>query len=245
MKENKYDDIRFFNQYSQMTRSVDGLKGAGEWHVLQTMLPDFQGKRILDLGCGFGWHSIYSIEHGANHVTGIDISEKMIKEAKERNNSPLINYKCMAIEDFDFQSNTFDIVISSLTFHYLESFSDICIKVNRCLTAGGTFVFSMEHPVFTAYGNQDWIYDETGKPSHWPVDRYFIEGKRQAVFLGEEVVKFHKTLTTYINGLLQNGFEITGLVEPEPNETLLNAVPEMKDELRRPMMLIISARKKE
>lgn len=65
MKENKYDDDRFFSQYAQMSRSVEGLKGAGEWHILQKMLPDFTGKRILDLGCGFGWHCIYAIEHGA------------------------------------------------------------------------------------------------------------------------------------------------------------------------------------
>ena len=74
MKENKYDDEIFFNQYSQMSRSVDGLKGAGEWHVLQKMLPDFQGKRVLDLGCGFGWHCRYAVEHGASHVVGIDLS---------------------------------------------------------------------------------------------------------------------------------------------------------------------------
>lgn len=47
MKENKYDDEKFFHQYSQMSRSMDGLKGAGEWHALQKILPDFQGKRVL------------------------------------------------------------------------------------------------------------------------------------------------------------------------------------------------------
>ena len=83
MKENKYDNNRFFSQYSQMSRSVEGLKGAGEWHVLQKMLPNFAGKRVLDLGCGFGWHCIYAIEHGATHVTGIDISEKMLEEARK------------------------------------------------------------------------------------------------------------------------------------------------------------------
>ena len=41
MKENKYDDDRFFSQYAQMSRSVEGLQGAGEWHILQKMLPDF------------------------------------------------------------------------------------------------------------------------------------------------------------------------------------------------------------
>ena len=90
MKENKYDDEKFFNQYSQMSRSVNGLKGAGEWHVLKKMLPDFKGKRVLDLGCGFGWHCQYAIEHGAEHALGIDISEKMLKEARKRNHSPRI-----------------------------------------------------------------------------------------------------------------------------------------------------------
>ena len=134
MKENKYDNNRFFSQYSQMSRSVEGLKGAGEWHVLQKMLPNFAGKRVLDLGCGFGWHCIYAIEHGATHVTGIDISEKMLEEARKRNLSPLIGYQCMAIEDFDFQPDSYDIVISSLAFHYLESFIDICRKINHSLT---------------------------------------------------------------------------------------------------------------
>ena len=56
MKENKYDDERFFQKYSQMLRSQKGLQGAGEWSELQKILPDFNGKQVLDLGCGYGWH---------------------------------------------------------------------------------------------------------------------------------------------------------------------------------------------
>ena len=78
MKENKYDDERFFGQYSQMSRSVQGLRGAGEWHELKKMLPDFNGKRVLDLGCGFGWHCRYAIERGATFALGIDLSGKML-----------------------------------------------------------------------------------------------------------------------------------------------------------------------
>lgn len=243
MKENKYDDEKFFNQYSQMPRSVNGLKGAGEWHILKTMLPDFKGKRVLDLGCGFGWHCQYAIEQGATFALGIDISQNMMEGAKERNASPAIEYQCMAIEDYDFPSESYDVVISSLTFHYLESFGDISKKVYKCLRQGGAFVFSVEHPVFTAYGTQDWYYDKDGKPIHWPVDNYFTEGKRKAVFLGEEVTKFHKTLTTYVNGLLQAGFHITGLIEPEPDRELFGVIPGMEEELRRPMMLLVSATK--
>ncbi|WP_315120548.1 class I SAM-dependent methyltransferase [uncultured Clostridium sp.] len=244
MKENKYDDVSFFNEYKKMARSVNGLKGAGEWHELKKMLPDFTGKRVLDLGCGFGWHCRYAIDQGAKSVTGIDISERMLKEAQKMTTSPLIEYIKSPMEDIDYAPDTFDVAISSLAFHYVESFDDICRKVNNCLSSGGEFVFSVEHPVFTSYGTQDWYYDEQGNSLHWPVDRYFTEGIRKANFLGKEVIKYHKTLTTYINSLIMSGFEITKIVEPKPEESMLKNIPEMQDELRRPMMLLISAKKK-
>ncbi len=243
MKENKYDDEKFFSQYSRMSRSTRGLDGAGEWHQLRKMLPAFEGKRVLDLGCGFGWHCIYAVDHGAESVVGIDLSEKMLDYARAHNASPKITYRRVAVEDFDYQPEAYDVVLSSLTFHYLKSFADVCCNVHKTLTRGGSFVFSVEHPVFTAYGTQDWYYDADGNRLHWPVDRYFTEGKREAIFLGEEVVKYHKTVTTYVNELIKAGFEITGLVEPEPDASMLD-VPGMRDELRRPMMLIVSGVKK-
>ena len=71
MKENKYDNPSFFDQYEKMLRSQIGLEGAGEWHTLKKMLPDFQGKNILDLGCGFGWHCRYAMENGAESFLGL------------------------------------------------------------------------------------------------------------------------------------------------------------------------------
>lgn len=243
MKENKYDNPIFFEKYSQMSRSVNGLDGAGEWETLKTLLPDFNGKRVLDLGCGYGWHCLYALEHGAKAVTGVDISRKMLDVAKEKTSSAHADYLCMPIEDIDFPKNSFDIVISSLAFHYIESFEDIVKKVNECLCDQGYFIFSVEHPVFTAYGTQDWYYDESGKILHFPVDHYFEEGKRNASFLGESVIKYHKTLTTYLNGLLTSGFTLLNISEPQPPAHMLD-LEGMRDEMRRPMMLIISAQKK-
>ena len=60
MKENKYDEERFFEKYSQMDRSRKGLQGAGEWPALEKMLPPFAGRDVLDLGCGYGWHCRYA-----------------------------------------------------------------------------------------------------------------------------------------------------------------------------------------
>lgn len=125
-----------------------------------------------------------------------------------------------------------------------ELFEDVLSKISRCLSGGGDLVFSVEHPVFTAYGTQDWHYDDNGNHLHWPVDKYFSEGMRETVFLDEKVIKYHRTLTTYLNCLIMAGFEITGVVEPKPAENMLSTIPGMLDELRRPMMLLVSARKK-
>lgn len=244
MKQNKYDDDKFFEKYSNMDRSKKGLDGAGEWETLKKMLPDFEKKRVLDLGCGFGWHCQYAMENGALSAVGIDISKKMLEEAERKNKYKNVEYICKSIEDIDFPTDTFDVVLSSLAFHYIVSFDEIVKKVRQSLISGGDFIFSAEHPVFTAYGTQDWIYDKDGEILHFPVDNYFIEGERKSVFLGEKVIKYHKTLTTYLNTLIKNGFEINGVEEPQPVKHMIDTIPGMKDELRRPMMLIISAKKK-
>lgn len=244
MKENKYDDERFFSEYSRFPRSVEGLTAAGEWHELEKMLPDFSGKRVLDIGCGFGWHCIYAAEQGAAYVLGTDISERMLSVAREKTSYDNVEYTRIAMEDIDLPAESFDVVLSSLAFHYTPDIADVYARVSKCLVSGGSFVFSVEHPVFTAQGAQDWVYRSDGTPDHWPVDNYFTEGKRDAVFLGEHVTKYHRTIATYINKLLQAGFAVNGVIEPGPAEHLLDTVLGMRDELRRPMMLLVSAEKK-
>ncbi|BCI61057.1 class I SAM-dependent methyltransferase [Solibaculum mannosilyticum] len=242
MKENKYDQDSFFEKYSQMTRSRYGLSGAGEWSAFRQLLPDFKGKRVLDLGCGYGWHCAYAVEHGASSVLGIDLSHKMLQVAREKNNAPSITYRQCAIEDFNPFPSSFDVVISSLAFHYVKDWDDVVRLVHHSLVPNGQFIFSVEHPVFTAAGSQDWFYRDNGDIAHFPVDNYFYEGKRQAVFLGERVVKYHRTLTTYLDSLLKHGFFIHAVVEPQPPEDMMH-LDGMKDEMRRPMMILISAQK--
>jgi ubiquinone/menaquinone biosynthesis C-methylase UbiE len=243
MKQNKYDDENFFSAYEQMPRSIDGLEAAGEWHVLKALIPELPNKNVLDLGCGFGWHCRYAREQHARSVIGIDISEKMLKKAREKTDDPFISYIKMPIEEIHFTESQFDVVISSLAFHYVESFDSICKKVYECLTPGGTFVFSVEHPIFTARKEQDWFLDEQGIRIHWPVDNYQSEGVRKTTFLTENVVKYHRTISTYINDLIGAGFSIRVIKEPVPTDEMLKSVPDMKDEIRRPMFLIISAEK--
>lgn len=109
MKENKYDDLAFFEKYKRMNRSQNGLEGAGEWYVLRKILPDFTRKDVLDLGCGFGWHCRYAVENGAKSAIGVDISEKMLEKAKEINNLNGIEYVRKALEDVDYSAEKFDV----------------------------------------------------------------------------------------------------------------------------------------
>ncbi|WP_010495504.1 class I SAM-dependent methyltransferase [Paenibacillus elgii] len=243
MKQNKYDDANFFSAYEKMQRSVKGLEAAGEWHVLKSLIPDLRNKSVLDLGCGFGWHCRYSREQQASSVIGVDISDKMLQKAREMTNDPLISYIKMPIEDIVFSDAPFDVVISSLAFHYIKSFEAICKKVYACLKPGGVFIFSVEHPIFTSRNEQDWYYDDQGNRLHWAVDDYQSEGARETTFLTENVIKYHRTLSTYINDLIDAGFSIRAVKEPIPSEEMLKSDPDMQDELRRPMFLIISAEK--
>lgn len=243
MKENKYDNKEFFTKYSEMERSKKGLAGAGEWNEFQKILPDFHGKKVLDLGCGYGWHCKYAVDNGAEYVLGTDISHKMLETAEEKNSDAKIEYQCYAMEDLSFSAETFDVVLSSLAFHYIKDYESLIKNIARWLKKGGEFVFSVEHPVFTSYGTQDWYYDKDGHILHFPVDNYYYEGKREAVFLGERVIKYHRTLTTYLNTLLQNNFVLQHIIEPQPPKEMMN-IEGMKEEMRRPMMLLISAQKR-
>ncbi len=78
MTQNIYDDPGFFAAYGRLERSLTGLDGAPEWPALQASLPDVNGARVLDLGCGFGWFSRWasvprrSVDPGGRRVWPID-----------------------------------------------------------------------------------------------------------------------------------------------------------------------------
>lgn len=238
-----YDNPEFFNAYANMDRSRYGLDAAGEWHELKEILPDFTGKRVLDLGCGYGWHCRYAADHGARQVIGIDSSEKMIEQAQSMTENANIAYQVMDMFDLDKFEENFDVIISSLAIHYIADYVGLIEKVYKQLAPAGVFIMSVEHPVFTAQGNEQWVLDKQGEISHWPVDRYFSEGVRNTDFLGFTVTKYHRTMMTYVQALLHQGLVLDKVIEPTPTQETLASSQEMQEELRRPMMLILATHK--
>lgn len=225
-----------------MDRSRKGLEGAGEWHQLKPMFPDLNGKTVLDLGCGYGWHCKYAVECGAKQVLGIDQSENMVRTAKEKNSAPEIQYEVCGIDEYSYPENTYDCVVSNLVLHYIEDLNEVYKNVHKALKENGVFIFNIEHPTFTGSAGQCWVCDEEGKPLYWPVDNYYYPGVRETIFLGQKVTKQHHTLTQILNGLLESGFRIEKIQEAMPSQDMLD-IPGMKDEMRRPMMLLVRAKK--
>lgn len=237
---NIYDDESFFRSYSRMDRSRGGLSAAGEWHQLTPLFPELAGKHVLDLGCGYGWHCRYAAEQGAADVLGIDLSEKMIREARKRNPGDNITYRVCGIDTYEYPEETFDLAVSNLALHYIEDLEAVYRNVHKTLKPSGTFLFNIEHPVFTAGVREDWIYGDDGTPLYWPVDNYYYPGERSTHFLGHTVRKQHHTLTQILMGLLRNGFRLEVVEEVMPSPEMLD-LPGMKDEMRRPMMLLVKA----
>jgi SAM-dependent methyltransferase len=162
MPQNIYDDPAFFEGYSQLPRSREGLAGAPEWPVLQSMLPPLEGLRVLDLGCGFGAFVRWAQQMGAARVLGIDQSQNMLARARAQTQDPRVNYALADIEHLALPEAAFDLVYSSLTLHYMANFGAVCGTIRRLLALGGRLVFSVEHPLFTAPRHPGWRTDPDG-----------------------------------------------------------------------------------
>jgi len=240
--QNIYDDPEFFSGYSRLPRQTLGLAGAPEWPAVLKMVPDLSGKRVLDLGCGFGWFARWAREHGAASVLGLDLSVNMIARARADTDDPAIEYRTADLEEIELEEASFDFAFSSLAFHYVEDFARLVRRVHRALTAHAHFVFTIEHPIYMAAAHPRWFTDEEGRKT-WPVNRYSIEGERRTDWLAKGVLKHHRTIGTTVNTLIRSGFAIRELVEFAPTAEQIAENSDLAEELERPMMLLVAAQR--
>ena len=177
MTQNIYDDDGFFAGYSQLPRSVEGLDAAPEWPALRALFPDLRGRAVLDLGCGFGWFCRWARGQGASRILGIDVSEKMLTRARDTTEDTAITYARADMENLALPPESFDLVYSSRALHYVAELDALMAKVRAALLPGGSLVFSVEHPIFTAPTQPGWSVGEAGRKT-WPIDGYLDEGPR-------------------------------------------------------------------
>lgn len=243
MAQNVYDDDDFFAGYAALPRSVHGLDGAAEWPSLRALLPDLTGRRVVDLGCGFGWFARYAVAVGAVAVLGVDLSENMLARARADTHSDVVTYRRADLDVVELPASAFDLAFSSLTVHYLVDLDRFFTTVAGALAPGAPFVFSVEHPIYTAPSSPGWVPGVADRPT-WPLDGYLREGPRVTDWLAPGVVKQHRTIGTYVGGLRRAGFELTELVEWGPSPEQVAAEPGWAVERDRPMFLLVAARRR-
>ena len=243
-QQNIYDNETFFEGYKKIRENKINANNLFEIPALFSMMPDLKDKTILDLGCGFGEHCKRFVESGAKKVIGIDISEKMLEIAKQENADSKITYINMPMENISKLNDKFDIVVSSLAFHYVQDFSGVVKNIYDMLNENGVFLFSQENPLCTCFsGGNRWTKDENGNKLYINLSNYGIEGERESSWFVDNVKKYHRTFSSIINTLIETGFTIEKMIEPLPTEDLLKKYPEYKDLFHKPDFLLVKVRK--
>jgi SAM-dependent methyltransferase len=209
---------------------------------------DINDFHVLDLGCGYGWFCRWAAEEGhAARVEGIDISEKMLQRAKETTDAdlnPRIEYRRADLDTLDLKPDTYDVIYSSLTLHYIHNLPRLITTIHNALKPQARFVFSIEHPIYTAPKTDKWHRDgEDPGLESWLLNGYGEEGERVRNWLGQDVTKYHRTTQTYLSTLLQCGFVLREFVEWMPSERDLVEHPDWKVERNRPAFLLVCVEK--
>lgn len=243
-KQNIFDNEIFFNGYTKIRENKNNANILFEMPALYSLMPPLEGKTILDLGCGFGEHGMHYIHCGAAKVVGIDISEKMLAVAKAENSHPKIVYLHMPMEEISVIQEKFDVVTSSLAMQYVEDYKTLLHDVHELLNDNGLFVFSQEHPMNTSFSGGDrWTRDENGRKLYANISNYGVEKEWESTWFVNHVKRYHRTFSTIVNTLIDNGFAIEKIIEPIPSEKMLKEHPEQDDLLHKPDFLLVRARK--
>lgn len=243
--QNIYDDQEFYEKYKAMRNSPEELNQVLEQPAIKSLLPSCRHASVLELGCGNGQFCNYLIEQGADKVIGIDISKNMLEDAAQHITDNRITLIESSIEDFAYDREKYDVVVSSLAFHYIYDLNTVIKEISSCLNDNGYLVFSMEHPIITcSHGvHQGWHKNNNGEKLYWPVDTYSYEGIRKSHWFVKGVIRYHRQFSSLLNILIENGFFIERVLEPHAIEQAEKERPFLVEERRRPSFLAMRARK--
>ena len=201
-----------------------------------SILSTLNFNKVLDAGCAGGIYTEWLLERGAD-VVAIDINHQMVEFTKQRINNRAKVYQADLNQPLTFlPDNVFDLIVSSLTLHYLPNWTTVFQEFNRILLPEGLFLFSTHHP-FT-----DFLLFE--KFNYFTQE--LIEDKWHN--FGEQPVKvrfYRRPLNSMIASLINTGFVIENIIEPRPIKECQKLYPQDYKKLStKPWFLIILASKK-
>ncbi|MHA2141590.1 MAG: class I SAM-dependent methyltransferase [Candidatus Thorarchaeota archaeon] len=224
-------------------------------HILnpcvEQLIGDVKGKMLLDAGCGEGYLSRFYAQKGAI-VTGVDISERLVEICRSQPSDNL-KFHIGSICNLDFiADNTYDIVLCNLVLLNVPCLKEALNEFSRVIKPGGALVFSIVHPTFNFYGPGKWEMSEKDsntkrrKGLFFKIDQYFDEKEylrfwktRSGEKFPQPISFFHRMLSTYIQALVESGFIVSQIEEPQP----IVDDDFFERERRIPFFLVIKAKK--
>ena len=213
---------RFYNKYIELP-------------AVEKIFSKIKGKRILDAGCGTGVYSALFSAGGAK-VYGIDISDEMIKLARQ--NAPAGIFKTADMKKLPFKNIFFDIVYFGLSIHYLKDMRPALKEAFRVLKKNGRIVISTHSPC--NIGQKEMNAD--GKRVFVTEDYFGARTEKWNMVPGMLVINYVRTIGALLNPIAGAGFRITHISEPRPKASGRKINPVFYEKTTRaPSITIIEA----
>lgn len=191
----KLNPLEGYNKWSETYHiEANPIKLLSDEFIMEC-LPSLDGKRVLDAGCGTGKICQGVVERGAAFVKGIDLSPKMIAEAKK--NCPTAEFDTgdLSVKAID---EKFDVVICGLVLGHINSLESALTNLTGSLKNGGHLIITDFHP-YQTMNNAKRTFSHYGKTF--------------------EVKHTLHTLNEYFELLKKSGVSIISLKEPEFNNS--------------------------
>lgn len=192
--------------------------------VVFEFLGDLEGKTVLDAGCGNGYLS-RKIAETAKKVFGVDLTERLIELAKQRDNPQNIDFSLGNLEKLHFPENTFDVILCNMVLMDVERLQFVIKELSRVLKAAGILVISLTHPCFENPPRTYSVFeDKNGKKIRIGrmIQKYYDTGlvidENQVVDNGEPYQHYHYMISDYLNAFSASNLCLEKTSEPNGNE---------------------------
>jgi SAM-dependent methyltransferase len=226
-----YDEPVLAAAYARVS-AANAANAAYERPALRALLNDVGGCDALDAGCAAGEHASWLAERGAR-VTALDASEAMVRLARERLGERARVLRADLDAPLPFADASFDLVVSSLTLHYLRDWLPALREFARVLRPGGRLVFSTHHPFATV---------APGEAYH--AVRLVDDAWEGFAASSVAVRYYHRPLERMLSDVLAAGFVLRGVREPQPTIAMAERDARLAARFREaPGFLIVDARR--